>query len=214
MGKIKNGILGPVQGKVGTVVGATWNGIGYVRTQPLSYTDAKTEDQVSQRAAFKEVTEFVQPLRNFLKVAYKRVDKNSSAYNTATKYILKNAVVKEDDDARIDYSKVLVASGTLPTLNDASATYSTGKLTLTWGDESGQNLHFCYADDKIMPLVYNVDKSQVTFMTSQFKREDKQAEITMPSGWQGDKVVVYVATADSKNREASNSIYLGEFTVD
>ena len=31
MGKIKQGILGGFQGKVGTVIGASWNGIAYMR---------------------------------------------------------------------------------------------------------------------------------------------------------------------------------------
>ncbi len=31
MGKIKQGILGGFRGKVGTVIGASWNGISYMR---------------------------------------------------------------------------------------------------------------------------------------------------------------------------------------
>ena len=31
MGKIKQGILGGFRGKVGTVIGASWNGIAYMK---------------------------------------------------------------------------------------------------------------------------------------------------------------------------------------
>ncbi|WP_254050349.1 DUF6266 family protein, partial [Myroides sp. N17-2] len=34
MAEIKQGILGPVNGKVGTVVGATWRGVNYIRAKP------------------------------------------------------------------------------------------------------------------------------------------------------------------------------------
>ena len=49
MGKIKRGILGGVSGKVGSVVGASWKGVDYLRGLPASYTDAKSEPQIAQR---------------------------------------------------------------------------------------------------------------------------------------------------------------------
>ena len=38
MGKIKQGILGGFKGKVGTVIGSSWNGIAYMKGQPQSRT--------------------------------------------------------------------------------------------------------------------------------------------------------------------------------
>jgi hypothetical protein len=34
MGRLVNGINGAIEGKVGTVVGATWKGIPYIRARP------------------------------------------------------------------------------------------------------------------------------------------------------------------------------------
>ena len=36
MGKIKQGILGGFKGKVGTVIGSSWNGIAYMKGQAQS----------------------------------------------------------------------------------------------------------------------------------------------------------------------------------
>ena len=46
MGKIKQGILGGFKGKVGTVIGASWNGIAYMRGLAQSVKNPKTEEQL------------------------------------------------------------------------------------------------------------------------------------------------------------------------
>ena len=55
MGKIKQGILGGFKGKVGTVIGSSWNGISYMRGQAQSVRNPKTPAQMIQRDFFKEV---------------------------------------------------------------------------------------------------------------------------------------------------------------
>ena len=55
MGKIKQGILGGFKGKVGTVIGASWNGIAYMKGLPQSQKDPKTAAQMAQRNYFKEI---------------------------------------------------------------------------------------------------------------------------------------------------------------
>ena len=59
MGKIKQGILGGFKGKVGTVIGASWNGIAYMRGLPQSVKNPKTAAQQSQRAFFREIQRLV-----------------------------------------------------------------------------------------------------------------------------------------------------------
>ena len=55
MGKIKQGILGGFRGKVGTVIGASWNGIAYMKGLPQSQKDPKTAAQMAQRNYFREI---------------------------------------------------------------------------------------------------------------------------------------------------------------
>ena len=52
MGTIKKGVLGGFSGKVGTVVGASWKGIDYIRSLPASVKNPRTEGQVTQRTKF------------------------------------------------------------------------------------------------------------------------------------------------------------------
>ena len=62
MGKIKQGILGGFRGKVGTVIGSSWNGISYMRGQAQSVRNANTPAQQAQRAFFKQVQELTSQL--------------------------------------------------------------------------------------------------------------------------------------------------------
>ena len=55
MGKIKQGILGGFKGKVGTVIGSSWNGIAYMKGLPQSVKNSKSAAQIVQRDFFKEV---------------------------------------------------------------------------------------------------------------------------------------------------------------
>jgi hypothetical protein len=52
MGTIKKGILGGFSGKVGTVVGASWRGISYMRSLPQKVRNPRTQGQRSQRNKF------------------------------------------------------------------------------------------------------------------------------------------------------------------
>lgn len=55
MAILKQGILGGVKGKVGSVVGSSWKGIATLRSLPLSVTNPRTAAQVGNRARFSDV---------------------------------------------------------------------------------------------------------------------------------------------------------------
>lgn len=214
MGKIKQGILGAVSGKVGSVVGSTWNHVAYLRGFATKISDANTEEQQAQRASFKSVVRFVKPMKAFLKVAYKSTKTKMTPYNSVTSNILNECLIKSDDGAQIDYSKVLVSKGGMPVLNDISATCGVGKVSLSWSDNSELNDSQVNADDNVMSLVYNIDKAQAEFTTKKFKRSDLSGDIILPASWKGDKIVVYAGTKDKKSKDASNSVFLGEFVLE
>lgn len=55
MGVLKQGILGGVKGKVGSVVGSSWKGIATLRALPLSVANPRTAAQVGNRERFSNV---------------------------------------------------------------------------------------------------------------------------------------------------------------
>jgi hypothetical protein len=214
MGVIKMGVLSPVSGKVGPVIGSKWKNVQYLRGLATSYKDANTEKQKSQRTLFKSVISFLQPIKGYLKVAYKSIETNMTAYNTASKRILNSCVATDDDGAHIDYSKVLVSTGNQPMLNEVTVTCSSGKLKFTWSDESEYFEEEISPEDHVMPLAYNITKQQATYLTKKFTRKEQIGEVKLPNSWTGDRIVVYVGTRDQESGVASNSVYLGEFVVE
>ena len=62
MGTIKSGILGGFNGKVGSVIGASWKGISYMRGIAQSIKNPKTEAQVMQRDYFAQLAQITAQL--------------------------------------------------------------------------------------------------------------------------------------------------------
>ncbi len=58
MAKYIRGILGPVSGGVGTVVGSSWKGITYLKSKPVRSRTGSSLKQDVQRLKFKTVIEF------------------------------------------------------------------------------------------------------------------------------------------------------------
>lgn len=71
MGKIGQGILGGLSGKVGNIIGASWKGINYIRIKPVSVANPRTVGQVNQRNKFSATLEFLQPLKPFINLEAK-----------------------------------------------------------------------------------------------------------------------------------------------
>ena len=105
MGKIRTGILGGFQGKVGTVIGSTWRGEDIMRALPKKSSKNPTELQKIQRIKFKTVSEFLNPLRAPLNKYFGNDIGKKSRYNMATSYHITNAVEVTADAIQILYPK-------------------------------------------------------------------------------------------------------------
>ena len=113
MGTIKQGILGGFSGRVGTVVGSTWNSVHYMRALALSLGNPRTEKQQSQRSKFALTLSFLQAITPYVREGYRNYADRCTAFNAAMSYLLKNAVTDSGPDISIDYAKAMVARGSL-----------------------------------------------------------------------------------------------------
>jgi hypothetical protein len=97
MGKIKQGILGGFKGKVGTVIGASWNGISYMKGRPLSVRNPRTEAQVQQRNFFKELQGLVSQLSDEQLISlFPSVNRGMTRRNMFTRQLAAAAAVVDD----------------------------------------------------------------------------------------------------------------------
>lgn len=71
MGTIKQGILGGFSGTVGTVVGANWKGVDYMRSRPTRRKASNTQAQLEQRAKFLLTQRFARSMKPLLETGFR-----------------------------------------------------------------------------------------------------------------------------------------------
>jgi hypothetical protein len=212
MGKINQGILGGVSGKVGNVIGASWKGIDYIRIMPSSVANPQTDAQLSQRQKLSVVIRFLQPISEFLRTGFKRYAVKMSGFNAATSYNIKNALTGTYPNYAIDYPSALVSKGQLAgVLNQVASSTVAGTVHFTWDDNSGEI--GASANDKTLLVVYNPVQNQAVTVSALAERSNETQTITVPDSFQGDLVQCWIAFITIDGVETSNSGFAGAVTV-
>lgn len=208
MGTIKQGILGGFSGKVGTVIGSFWKGKAYMRGLTQSYHDAKTQDQLAQRAKFSLMSKFISLVQGVAAIGFKDAENGTTALNEALSYNIRNAITGTYPSFAVDYANVLVSMGPLPNVEAPAANDDgAGHLEVTWTDNTGDG--DSTGDDPVMILIYNSDKDVARSIEAAAKRGDQTFTFTNPTAWSADTVHVYVAAKSVKDSTTSRSEYLG-----
>lgn len=212
MGKINQGILGGFSGKVGNVIGGNWKGIDYMRVKPANVANPRTEGQVDQRSKFSTVLQFLQPMKDFVKVGYKNYAIKMTQFNSAMSYILKNAVTGSYPNFTIDYANALISRGSLAgVLNSAATSSVAGAIEFTWTDNSNEGN--AKATDKALILVYNNTKGEAIFVTDGAARTAGAQTLTLPDDFSGNSVECFIAFTSADGLSIANSKYVGSITV-
>lgn len=213
MGKLKNGIFSSFTGKLGPIIGSMSGDECYIRSVPHKYKDAKSEEQLFQRSAFRVAQRFVRSMTSYVRSSYDSVRGKMSAFNMAMRHVMLEAIVRDERGCDIDYSKVLVADGRYPMVSNPKAEMMAGKLLLTWEYDPQVDIS-AHAQDRISYVVYNINKETSTFRLLSSNRSELSVEVDMYSLWRGDDVAVYIAAADMNGEVFSKSTFLGIFRVE
>lgn len=212
MGKISQGILGGISGKVGNVIGGSWKGIDYIRVKPSSVANPRTEGQVNQRNKFTEVLEFLQPNLGFVKVGFKGAAIKQTEFNAAMSYNLRNAITGSAPNFSVDYANALLSKGKLNKPKDPTANYDTaGHVHFSWTENTGEG--DAKEEDLMMMLVYNPSKKESVYVLTGTVRAEEEFSMSVPSSFVGDLVHSYIAILNQEGTITSDSVYLGSGTV-
>ena len=207
MGKIKKGILGGFSGKVGNVVGASWKGIDYIRSMPTNMKNPRTKGQMEQRSKFAVVGKFLKAVSPVIKIGFRSQANGQTPYNAAMKYNLQNAVISENDEFKLDFSKVVIARGSILKASSISTTLNTGMIFMNW-ELPQTELDKGY---KAIVVTYNEDKNDcIIEKVSSSLAYDRE----LPENWNGDQVSIYLLFSNDDGSMVSDSTYCGRFAVD
>lgn len=97
MGKIKQGILGGFNGKTGSVVGASWKGIAYMRGQAQSIKNPRTADQQANRTLFGLTSDIMSKAKQAINLGFAGSAVKKSAFNCAVQENMKLFVENGSD---------------------------------------------------------------------------------------------------------------------
>ncbi|SDH81047.1 DUF6266 family protein [Winogradskyella thalassocola] len=212
MGKIAQGILGGLSGKVGNIIGGSWKGIDYIRIKPSSVANPRTEGQVNQRNKFTITLEYLQATKDFIKIGYKSFATKKTEFNAAMSYVLNNAVGGIAPNFTIDYSLALLSRGPLSgVLNGTTDLATAGQVSFDWDDNSAEGN--ASVTDKAMVLVYNPSKKESISILDGADRTVGSQVVTIPNTYAGDTVELFMAFVSADGTQVSNSVYLGSGTA-
>ena len=209
MGKIKQGILGGFRGKVGTVIGASWNGIAYMRGLAQSHKNPKTAAQMTQRAFFKELQGLVGQLTDEqLQSLFPSATRGMTRRNMLTRQLAAAAAVV-DDVKTVDLSTLEgIGNGERidsPML-ECLVTDTNGVLDIFAEPEVAVAIGKP-AEANFIAVAYNVTKRRIGVFNTDVT--DPSMGVSVPVGnWaeQGDSVRFYLTYAAS-----GENVYLRGF---
>jgi hypothetical protein len=210
MGSYEKGILGSFNGKVGTVVGATWKGKDYMRSKGKKSRKPFSEKQLKVHAKFILISVFVTALRTLIMKAFSSPS-NITPLNSAFKYNRENAITGDYPAYAMDFSKVLVCRGELHNAGNCTATALPDK-----------RIHFQWTDNSGVALAFPTDKSVTVAYCPELKRavyKDGGQPRTAGEDWldaavfSGKIVETWLSFMNEDGTIAATSIYTGQVTI-
>src|ERR1700733_7513786 len=138
MGTIEKGFMGGFNGLLGPAVGSKWKGKAIIKSRPHKKRTGPTSDaQLQQQAKFTLIVAFLKPLRNLLSLTYKKAAASDMSGLNKAFSANKDAVTGIYPAFAIDYSKVVLSSGSILNADVATAASTVaGKVVFTWTDNS------------------------------------------------------------------------------
>lgn len=212
MGTINKGILGGFSGTVGTVIGGSWKGIDYMRSQPARRSGTLTPAQIDQQLKFKLVVSFVQSFAALAMITFRNYAAKMTGTNSAVSYLLKNAVTGVSPNYTLNYSLVLISRGDLPNAGNPVAVLGAqaGDITFNWTNNAGVGK--AKPDDKAVLMLYCPATNQSVYTTGSALRS-AQTETLDVSIFSGKTVETYIGFMSADGKDVATSIYTGQLTV-
>lgn len=211
MAKHGKGILGDFSGKVGTVVGGNWNGVSYMRSLPVRKKNKKSsEAQLSQQARFALGLRFIRALSPLLDVSY-QTSSGKTNKNVALSQLLAQAIGGDYPDVFIDYSKVIVAKGSLNKADNPTVTApAAGMLRFNWTDNT--ILGNASATDKAIFVAYCPEKEGFIFSADGGNRSAGFGIMDV-NFFSGKEVHTWISFRSANGAQSADSLYTGAVMV-
>jgi len=212
MGTVRKGVLGGFSGTVGTVIGANWKGIAYMRSlATLKKNPTFSDAQLKQQLRFGLAVGFLRSMKPVLEITFREFADQMTGFNYALKQIMQKAVIGEYPDFKIDFSQVELSRGSLAKPNNpvARATVA-GQIDFSWRDNSAVGT--AKETDKAIFVAYCPSLAQSIYTLAGSDRAAKSGTLDV-SSFSGLEVETYMAYVSANGKKSADSIYTGKLSV-
>lgn len=209
MAKLRKGILGPVSGKIGPVVGSTWKNISYLKERPKKKTkkQPRTSGQLANEKKFTFIQQWLVPFYPYITVGFGNLAIDKTEINAAFSANYKRAFSGTWPDIAVDHSKIQISSGDLAGLHHVAIQRTeTSRLELTWQRSTERRIAF---DDQLMLVIYCPELKITDGFIGGIKRNAMACSFDFDAQMAGYAVEVYLSVTSSDRKAISDSIYLG-----
>ena len=209
MGKIKKGILGGFNGRVGNVIGGAWKGIAYMRSEAQSIKNPRTEDQQANRTLFGQVSDVMSKAKQAVNLGYAGSAVKKSAFNCA---VQENMKLLAEQGSVYETELLQFSKGGLYGLNPSSPTLSNNSINVdcTSIATTGDSVNAC------LVCVFEGRFSGSPFVSVSLGRVAIGAAAStisapVPTGVTYDTCYCFVFAYDEMAKDASVTSYAGVY---
>jgi hypothetical protein len=208
MARYKNGINGPMSGKVGSVIASSWKGIAYIKSISEVSSRPGTQAQLDARRIFAIVSSWLRPLKLLINIGFQGFAQGKTPMNDAISFTLKEAVGGTGANKEIDFARAVFSKGELLTSwIEEMVALENAVLQAVWKDALASA--FCRDSDQAYFVVYNPLKEKFVTFENAALRADGEVILQLPADFSGDAVHCYQFYVDDKGDAVSTTQYLG-----
>ena len=208
MGKAKDGIFGPVNGKVKNLIFYTAKGINIIRSVGEKKNIIPSEALKRNNSNFAVLVKFLKKVKPFIRAGFKKEAIGSvySYHNLATSWNLKNAMRNESGISEIMFDKLLLSRGNCLPPDAAQVSLQPGGLSFTWNATA---LPYAPSQDRAMLLAYFPELQEAIMNTDGAKRMAGSDFLALQPSYLQEAMEVYIAFKATDSDDVSYSQYLG-----
>jgi len=213
MATIPNGILGGIQGQVGTVTGYNRYGVDVIRVAKNRGTVKPTAKRLAQRSKITVCNRFAKAFagKGFFTKTFPAFGHTGSGYNRAVSALMSLALVSSEEGVVISYPLVLISNGKLPPATYAAAVAtSEGNIHFSWTDNTGTGTS--KKNDKAILVAYFPSTNEVIFSFGAGTREAGNAVLETASK-KGVIAETWMGFLSNDEEDAACSVYTGNITL-
>jgi hypothetical protein len=212
MAIVKSGIAQGFSGTVGNIVFSQHEGRETtVSSKPAVSNKPPTVKQLSIRQDTSVSTDFLRPLKEFVKIGFGLQGKaeRRSPYNSMVSYIRAHAITGKYPNRAVDFSRVLMTKGNMRPPEDVEVSLTGTGLAFSWnGEIKTEGAHF---SDQVMMMAYFPGLKTTRYMSAGAQRHAGKDVLILTGIKQGYTAEVYLSFVTDNREAISDSVYLGQF---